>query len=606
MSSPFGVMLSPFSMALLRLNFRTPRYWVICLLGLGLLPTQAYAASEEMARLNLGETVGPEVTLPPQSKLPSTISAEPTPRLQPATLKLSAVPSDMATAESVLSELPNADENPLAQVTSVSQLSDVRPTDWAFQALQSLVERYGCIAGYPDKTFRGNRALTRYEFAAGLNACLDRVNELIASATADLTKKDDLLTLQKLQEQFAAELANLRGRVDSLEARTTTLEKQQFSTTTKLSGIAIFGVQGRNSNQADFFPVDGVPDTQDPGTNLNVVSNVQLNLTTQFSPRSLLLIGLQAGSGSTFPSLTNNTRLSYEADTGSSLRLSDVSFRQLIGRNFAVIAGTEGVNAVNVFRGPNRVESSAFGPISAFAQRNPIIGVGAGRAGVGFDWQIASRFSLQGIYSAGNAASPANKAGLFNGANSVGVQLTVAPINTLDLALNYISSYDPDGSLGTGIGDTVLTANGEPTHTNAYGGTVSWRFSPRITLGGWAGWTSSNIPGQSGSVQTFNWMTFLNFPDLFKRGNLGGIYVGQPPRITSSDLALGSNVPDVLTGGLGDSGGQARATTHVEVFYRMRLTDNIAVTPGVLAIFNPGNAGGDTIVVGALRATFAF
>ncbi|MBD1846653.1 porin, partial [Cyanobacteria bacterium FACHB-63] len=41
--------------------------------------------------------------------------------------------------------------NAIGQVTSVSQLSDVRPTDWAFQALQSLVERYGCIAGYPDR-----------------------------------------------------------------------------------------------------------------------------------------------------------------------------------------------------------------------------------------------------------------------------------------------------------------------------------------------------------------------------------------------------------------------------------------------------------------------
>jgi uncharacterized protein involved in exopolysaccharide biosynthesis len=39
----------------------------------------------------------------------------------------------------------------MEQVTSVTQLSDVRPTDWAFQALQSLVERYGCIAGYPDR-----------------------------------------------------------------------------------------------------------------------------------------------------------------------------------------------------------------------------------------------------------------------------------------------------------------------------------------------------------------------------------------------------------------------------------------------------------------------
>ncbi|MER3476228.1 MAG: hypothetical protein C4287_06270, partial [Leptolyngbya sp. ERB_1_2] len=128
------------------------------------------------------------------------------------------------------------------QVTSVSQLSDVRPTDWAFQALQSLVERYGCIAGYPDRTYRGNRALTRYEFAAGVNACLDRINELIAASTADLVKKEDLATLQKLQEEFAAELATTRGLVDSLEARTTTLEKQQFSTTTKLNGEVIFSV----------------------------------------------------------------------------------------------------------------------------------------------------------------------------------------------------------------------------------------------------------------------------------------------------------------------------------------------------------------------------
>jgi hypothetical protein len=64
-------------------------------------------------------------------------------------------------------------------VTSVSQLSDVRSTDWAFTALQSLVERYGCIAGYPDLSFRGRQAVSRYEFSAGLNACLDKINEIL-------------------------------------------------------------------------------------------------------------------------------------------------------------------------------------------------------------------------------------------------------------------------------------------------------------------------------------------------------------------------------------------------------------------------------------------
>jgi hypothetical protein len=124
---------------------------------------------------------------------------------------------------------PAEENQPMDQVTSVSQLTDVKPTDWAFQALQSLVERYGCIVGYPDKTFRGNRALSRYEFAAGLNACLNRVTELINSATADLARREDLVKIQRLQEEFSAELAVLRGRVDQLDARTATLERQQFT-----------------------------------------------------------------------------------------------------------------------------------------------------------------------------------------------------------------------------------------------------------------------------------------------------------------------------------------------------------------------------------------
>jgi hypothetical protein len=180
--------------------------------------------------------------------------------------------------------MPAAAETALmGQVTSVSQLSDVQPTDWAFQALQSLVERYGCIAGYPDGTYRGNRALTRYEFAAGLNACLDRVNELISTATSDLVRREDLATLQRLQEEFAAELATLRGRVDSLEAATAELEANQFSTTTKLNGEAIVAAVGATG---------GAPDDDDP--NIILVDRVRLNLTTSFTGKDLLITGLQA------------------------------------------------------------------------------------------------------------------------------------------------------------------------------------------------------------------------------------------------------------------------------------------------------------------------
>jgi predicted PhzF superfamily epimerase YddE/YHI9 len=83
-----------------------------------------------------------------------------------------AAPIDRLVAPEPLNTLA---EKPFAQVNSVSQLSDVKPTDWAFQALQSLVERYGCIVGYHDGTYRGNRAMTRYEFAAGLNTGLTQL-----------------------------------------------------------------------------------------------------------------------------------------------------------------------------------------------------------------------------------------------------------------------------------------------------------------------------------------------------------------------------------------------------------------------------------------------
>ncbi|HBY76531.1 MAG TPA: hypothetical protein DEG47_05870, partial [Cyanobacteria bacterium UBA11148] len=69
--------------------------------------------------------------------------------------------------------------NPLGQVTNVSQLRDVQPGDWAYQALRSLIERYGIIAGYPNGTFRGNQSITRYEFAAALFNVLEQIYLLI-------------------------------------------------------------------------------------------------------------------------------------------------------------------------------------------------------------------------------------------------------------------------------------------------------------------------------------------------------------------------------------------------------------------------------------------
>jgi hypothetical protein len=135
------------------------------------------------------------------------------------------------------------------QVTSITQFSDVKPTDWAYQALSNLIERYGCVAGYPNGTYKGGQAMTRYEAAALLNACLDRITEVTDE-------------LKRLMKEFEKELAVLKGRVDGLEAKVGELEATQFSTTTKLKGIATFTIGansygGDSKDFGDFNPARG-------------------------------------------------------------------------------------------------------------------------------------------------------------------------------------------------------------------------------------------------------------------------------------------------------------------------------------------------------------
>ena len=503
-------------------------------------------------------------------------------------------------------------ESPLSQVNAVSQLSDVQPTDWAFQSLQSLVERYGCVAGYPDLTHRGDRTITRYEFAAGLNACLNRVNELVAASTLDLVKQEDLVLLKELQQTFAAELASLRGQTDLLEAQVTTLEATQFSTTTRLVGQAIFSIQGSNRAGVDFFPRDRVQERTGK-SEITLTDTVQLSLATSFRGDDLLLTTLQTGNlRSSAPQLfTNMARLASESELDNQLVVSDLSYRFAISERLGVIVGAAGVNASNTFRGINPLEGEGQGALSLLGQRNPILAIGNGTGGIGFDWQISRRVSLQGVYSAEVPALAGDRSlgGLFGGRYTAGVQLAIAPANTVDLGIHYLFSHSPDGFLGTGIGDSQLLSPFAPTNsefnTHAVGATAAWRVNSGWTIGGWGGFTTSKAVNLSGSVETTNWMAFSAFPDLFASGNLGGILVGQPPKITASSLPSDYNFPRFSTDGGAD--GQPDTSLHLEMFYRARLNSFLDVTPGVLVVFNPNhNAANDTLVIGVMRATFRF
>ncbi len=535
----------------------------------------------------------------------------------------------------------------LGQVTSVSQLSDVKPTDWAFQALQSLVERYGCIVGYPDKTFRGNRALTRFEFAAGLNACLDRVNELIAASTADLVKKEDLATLQKLQEEFAAELATVRGQVDALEARTTTLEKQQFSTTTKLNGEIIFAVndafggdRALNSDQqrqvdnpalsaaARNTLINGfLPNGRGVSENTTLSDRVRLNLDTSFSGKDRLRTRLQARNTVPFNTATtgtNMTRLGFDGDSGNAVELSRLEYRFPLGAQTNVFIGTgtnDGLEFNDIVPTISPTESSANGSISRFGRFNPIYRASTGTGLVlnhkfGPEYTLGNKLTLSLGYlvPTATASNPINSNGLFNGSYAALGQLVFQPTDALSLGFTYANGYYVGGagvSGGTGSAFANNPFNGANTTTNAYGLEGSFRLNPGVILSAWGGYTRAEARQQGAGANPtvnrgdkadiWNWAVTLAFPDFLKEGNLAGIVIGQPPRVAGSDYGIRNQV--ITSARRRD----LDTSLHVEGFYRYRINDNISITPGLLVILNPEhNNSNSTEYVGTIRTTFIF
>ncbi|MEH1971129.1 iron uptake porin [Nostoc sp.] len=482
----------------------------------------------------------------------------------------------------------------IGQVTSVSQFSDVQPTDWAFQALQSLVERYGCIAGYPNSTYRGNRALTRYEFAAGLNACLDRVNELIATATSDLVNKEDLATLQKLQEDFSAELATLRGRVDAVEAKTAELEENQFSTTTKLQGQVVAVVSDVLSGNT----VNGAEIT-DENTTLGVRARIEL--VTSFTGRDTLFTRIQANNILSPNIGTPEGNLFFAGEDGTTNAAIDALFYRFpLGEKTEVVAianagaADDITSTVNLFDG-----DGAFGALSTFGTRNPIYGQMDG-AGLGVTHEFSDKLALSLGYLSGTANDPTPNNGLFNGSYGALAQLTIKPSDRITIGLTYINSYNQPlltGSNGATLAPLDLDGDGtldSRFSSNSYGVQASIGITDNIVLGGWAGYTNSRtLTGNRGEVDIWNYAVTLGFPDLGKKGSLAGIIAGVEPRLTSSSIAGLDSAPDT--------------SYHLEAFYQYQLSDNIAITPGVIWLTSPDhNNNNDDVVIGALRTTFSF
>lgn len=541
-----------------------------------------------------------------------------------------------------------------SQVTNVNQLRDVSPTDWAYEALRSLVDRYGCIAGYPNQTYRGNQALSRYEFAAGLNSCLNQIERLIASQGG--VDQETLDTIARLTQEFEAELATLGGRVDELESRTAVLEDNQFSTTTKLNGEAIFAISDafgggtdlesfaenqlgiddisddeleafvgdfNNDGVIDDDDVDDREDAEDLDAETTFSSRVRLNFDTSFFGEDRLRTRLEGGNVTRYDDVTetNSARLGFDTNNDFDIEVTDLHYRFPLNERVRIWAGPQGLDLDDIMDVTNpMLESSGSGALSRFSRRNPIVFRGTEGAGAGANVDvIEDRLAVNFGYLTDDAFDPSSgegldsqDEGLFNGSFSAMAQVVFSPIENLEVSGTYVRSYQTgeidlegddndigsDVELAGGTGSDIADAPfGEDVDTtaNRIGAGVNYNLGERIVIAGFGGYADVTglVDGDDNNPDgdIWTWGANVSFLDLGKEGSVLAIAGGQIPKFTTDEA-----IPeDVDTSYL------------VEALYKFPLNDNILITPGAYAVFNPdSNENNDTVYVGVVRTTFEF
>jgi hypothetical protein len=468
--------------------------------------------------------------------------------------------------------------NNLKSIPSVSQLKSIKTTHWEYQSLQSLARRYNCSVEWQSKKNNNSRPLSRYEFAIALNKCLQQIKTI--------SFQEDLIVLQRLQQDFAQELASLNTKVDQIEANLIQLESNQFSTTTKLSGDLLLQlsdsfVQENDRSQTLFG------------------YRMELNFDTSFRGNDLLQVGLEAKEIGRLDDVTDTlmTRLGVDGDTDENIEV-ELSYSFLPRDRTEIIIGTAGVSLDDIGEVLTPFSSSGRGAVSRFGRRDPATLRAPGGAGIG----IRQEFSEQVLAFAGyfintdDAANPESGRGLFDGSASAIAQLVIEPEDELAFAVTYTHTYERTDNVNL-MGSTGVKEANEPFGQNAttsdnFGLQFNWAISSSFEIGGWFGYTQAEQQ-QGGNVNAtiLNGTLTFAFPDLGAENNLGGIIIGVPPVISDHDdnTLITEETP-----------------LHIEALYRMALNEQVEITPGLLVIINPDSNDRNTIWVGTVRTQFSF
>jgi len=519
----------------------------------------------------------------------------------PLAIALLAVPGGAQASEEMLDRVEGyteveaglpAPEPGMEQVNSVFQLSDVSPGDWAFEALRNLVESYGCIAGYPDGTYRGTQALSRYEFAAGLNACLESLE--FGGLTAE-----ELDTLRALVAEFQTELATLGARVDNLEGRVTFLEENQFSVTTKLNGEVIFDLAATFGDE-QAVSAQGL-DPEDEGEDVSdavlLTTRVRLHFDTSFSGEDRLRTRLEAANNGFLSestgTLTSLRNLSPPVSSDS-IRLDQLLYSFPVGDRVTAHVGATGVLVDDIFDAAPTA-GPAYDSTSLFAAYNNLVYdiSSSDGAAVGANIEVTDTIQVDIGYFAPEGSSPTD--GIGNGDFATGAQIGF-DFGDFDASVVYLRSYQSGGDLSGFVGSPAAADPflGRANSANHYGLQVNYLFGDRFNIGGYAGLVDAKTQGSlDGDALILNWAANVAVLDLLKEGSTLLLVGGQAPKLIDSSGFAVEEDPD--------------STYVIDLEYAYPITDNIDIRPAAYVIINPdGNDENDTIVVGRIRSRFTF
>ena len=543
----------------------------------------------------------------------------------------------------------------LEQITNVNQLKDIAPTNWAYEALRSLVDRYGCISGFPNQTYLGSQPLSRYEFAAGLNSCLNQIERLIASSNS--VSGEDLNTIQRLNQEFAAELAAIESQVDGLENKVATLEDNQFSTTTKLAGSVWLNITGAAADgdvqveTSDLSlpsvirppgrdPATGEPTVQEVTDNPEITFSdlVWLTFESSFTGEDVLTTRLAVGNGdspanvfasagayNTFSIPFTDQTAGVQGEGNSEVVIHDLSYSFPVGDKFRFVIGPQinwyayfDQNAYTYFL----TGASSFNSIGSTLSN--AIDRGSGAV---VQWDINDKFKLNIGYLGESTeflpSPPFNtssdpKKGVFGGTNTSTAELTFSPTETVNTRLMY--NYTHLSSDVNVVGGVIGGVTGEPLQNgladagpgagldvdpndgglnDSFSHTLGFNFDWAIAskLGIFARYTYASITLEpiNRTVNVQSIQAGLAFPDLVKEGALGSLSFLVPFDVINGEEFLVSGAGDGVT------------QYEFEATYYYPVNDNIALVPAFYLITNPNNfEDNPNIYVGNLRMQFGF